>query len=1105
MAQQIVIEVPGTKISELERTSSVSRTDVTPVVQNDETKQAEIGQIADFVKSELGSAALKNESDFATPASVASASQASQARDDAQNERIDNVEFGLFSIANGADKSFATYAEMIGYVPTEANVSVRNNDPNPDLRGTYIWDGSNYTRSYDALDLSKDYINLKTSPLFSSLIASLNTLDKTITSDANLTLREVSKMLIKSVKNTSETNKLTVAIDNNSENSASIVLLPNESVSNNVQTDLWSKLSMNSADFTKVVVASTNGWRIQYQYYAYAFDKAVDQYNVFDKNAIFESRTQNNLETASNIAISSHGGGYLQFYVPTSVLTSAGLPNNAEAADGYLILRIAQSDIFAIQRNSTLTKNIDEILLNKGSLVVDFTGNHTSTLETYVLEKPKVLDVTNLDFKQYIADVKNSTGVALTNQPIELKVNFNYGEVASNEHLIVLDESGNEYECQFGDEYHVNHRFDKSTGFYADGSLRSGTIVIYDSLAINEKKSYVVRAYQQVVRDSIKPELVFDSVNNRYSIDFDGFTYYFTKDNSYYLKSIVNGSTTHNIKYSTRIRAFDLSSYVFLGDSSIKLVSSGDNFVEVETVVYNQAVSTLAANQLKARTRTKIFKAGKVKIETAIICQNLIDGTAICGLMGEIYNSDVTSNAGSTNPVTASLSDFYRTLTYSKNGKVNILPLYYHGDNNRGDTVAYGPIRDMYLGQVLTTSYYQCRIGFTQEPTSDSANMWDYEKNWAFVHGFLIDLKSNLTDPKSICDRAYNQVTGFLGTGQRIAVTRRAILSRMAEYVSGADEWWEDFYAPASNDTLKMYAAKIVSALAFNSGSIDEIYTQFIASTSERFGTNLGTAWKNGTFSLSFGTRNTIPPLQWLYFYYLKNGDTVKVDALKALIQPLATEFVIYYNSKGGIGNVGSGSDVGAGNIILAGYRVLALAYKMGLDTDNSIKTVIDNLLTNVHSNYQICKNYVNDAKSARYTQTIWLHYHAFAIYSYVIGNKLMNYENSIDVQSWLLANINGNGMPKDMQANQAESRRGGRNTLAFMTAPFLFTKSNSGINAVSEMFKQLDLEEKGEVSNVPIFGFKRFTQESVDSDTVMTAEAFADIWLNFYFEQATY
>ncbi|MEG8267176.1 hypothetical protein MKR65_13190 [Acinetobacter baumannii] len=59
MAQQIVIEVPGTKISELEKASSISRNDVTPVVQDDETKQAEIGQIADLVISELGSAALK--------------------------------------------------------------------------------------------------------------------------------------------------------------------------------------------------------------------------------------------------------------------------------------------------------------------------------------------------------------------------------------------------------------------------------------------------------------------------------------------------------------------------------------------------------------------------------------------------------------------------------------------------------------------------------------------------------------------------------------------------------------------------------------------------------------------------------------------------------------------------------------------------------------------------------------------------------------------------------------------------------------------------------------------------------------------------------------
>lgn len=159
MAQQIVIEVPGTKISELEETSSVNENDVLPVVQNDETKKAPLKQIALLVKAGLGSAALKNESDFATPASVASASQASQARDDAQNERIDNVEFGLVSIANGSDRSFATYAEMVAYVPPNANVTVRNNDTDPALKGTYIWTGTAYVPGYDPLDAAIEYVN----------------------------------------------------------------------------------------------------------------------------------------------------------------------------------------------------------------------------------------------------------------------------------------------------------------------------------------------------------------------------------------------------------------------------------------------------------------------------------------------------------------------------------------------------------------------------------------------------------------------------------------------------------------------------------------------------------------------------------------------------------------------------------------------------------------------------------------------------------------------------------------------------------------------------------------------------------------------------------
>lgn len=184
MAQQtIVIEVPGTPISELETTSSVAAKDVLPIVQDGETKKVPLEQVADLVKTGLGSAAFKKASDFATPTALNNVAQASQIRDDAQNERIDNVEFGLASMANGSDKSFATYAEMLAYVPPEANVSVRNNDPDPTLRGTYIWNGTSYSRGYDPLDFveagvkkSLSYTDQQVGALFEP---NLNIFDKT--------------------------------------------------------------------------------------------------------------------------------------------------------------------------------------------------------------------------------------------------------------------------------------------------------------------------------------------------------------------------------------------------------------------------------------------------------------------------------------------------------------------------------------------------------------------------------------------------------------------------------------------------------------------------------------------------------------------------------------------------------------------------------------------------------------------------------------------------------------------------------------------------------------------------------------------------------------
>ncbi|MBO2842465.1 pyocin knob domain-containing protein [Acinetobacter baumannii] len=160
MAQIISIEVPGTKISELEQASNVKAEDFLPVVQDGETKKAPFSHVADMVKAGLGSAASKDASEFATPSAVTSVAQESQQRDDAQNERIDDVEFKIALAQSGVEASFDSYAAMLAYTPSKANVSVRvNNDLDNTKVGTYTWTGSEYKKGFDLAQYLLNIVN----------------------------------------------------------------------------------------------------------------------------------------------------------------------------------------------------------------------------------------------------------------------------------------------------------------------------------------------------------------------------------------------------------------------------------------------------------------------------------------------------------------------------------------------------------------------------------------------------------------------------------------------------------------------------------------------------------------------------------------------------------------------------------------------------------------------------------------------------------------------------------------------------------------------------------------------------------------------------------
>lgn len=164
MANQIIINVPGKPISELESTSNVSLKDVLPVVQDGETKKAPLEQVADLVKAGLGSAAFKNVADFATPTSVSEVNQASQMRDDAQNERLERMEYAIYLFQNnGVFKAYRTKALMLSdesNIPINSIVSVVNDPDNNaeinDINGEYHYDGNDFYKLEDnVLELIK--------------------------------------------------------------------------------------------------------------------------------------------------------------------------------------------------------------------------------------------------------------------------------------------------------------------------------------------------------------------------------------------------------------------------------------------------------------------------------------------------------------------------------------------------------------------------------------------------------------------------------------------------------------------------------------------------------------------------------------------------------------------------------------------------------------------------------------------------------------------------------------------------------------------------------------------------------------------------------------
>ncbi|WP_049141703.1 hypothetical protein, partial [Klebsiella michiganensis] len=118
-----------------------------------------------------------------------------------------------------------------------------------------------------------------------------------------------------------------------------------------------------------------------------------------------------------------------------------------------------------------------------------------------------------------------------------------------------------------------------------------------------------------------------------------------------------------------------------------------------------------------------------------------------------------------------------------------------------------------------------------------------------------------------------------------------------------------------------------------------------------------------------FISRTITPVVWWLYKLAVKNGDTAKQAALKTAIGNLANTAKIQYG----------GTQNGNSNFYAAAFRLWAMAYAVGLDTDGSYKTNmdrIDTLYTDATATgFASVKNIITDNKNESVSAARYLAY----------------------------------------------------------------------------------------------------------------------------------
>lgn len=819
-----------------------------------------------------------------------------------------------------------------------------------------------------------------------------------------------------------------------------------------------------------------------------------------DRTDYFGAYTPSTLFSGSTRGITYEAStGSLIVALMNTDITTAGYPLTSAGVIQYAVEKLS-GYVFSQLTANAVTRPFSN-LFRASAGAVSLTTDAAVTL-TGNFYGAKMSSDNSSTYQRYESTVKNNSGTATGLRPVKLKYKFKAGEVPNDKCIVVTDTTGKVYPCQWAGERDFNPRRGRTLSYWGDDSLRSGELLIMDSLAAGEVKKYIIKAFPTEQFASSVNHTVQETNSSFLVTADDGTQVRFDSVVGWLPYKLTRDAMTYTaICQQLLIRLSGGAWSIFATtyqDAKYTIISDGPVFTEIETTFTNGVAGDnqeIAAGLLKFTYRTKIFRNGYIQIDAAVRLATDMPANVLFGCMTRIQ---MNSTAVKT------IRNEYNAI-WTDNAMPRSVSIRVAGGDVIRDEAEAATLgnRPPVAGLTANASYVRFDGGWQAGATYGAAKTTlGAPKNWTWTVGFSINLNEPVTDNVSLSDVEMNPVVGFASQSSVYPRVRQAaLMSRLGNVISGLASWNKRDASATdnANGAFNTVAGDIVQLLHLRTGTFAGVYAKFQAWALAQYGgagiASIHLGAPEAYQSLQFASRLVLPQLWWLYQLAVMEGDAAKQTELKTAIDRMASDC---YAAFGGVGKANS-------NFYAAAFRAWAMAVATGTDPAGNYTAAMDMVDGQFSSPTYFAgvKNIITDNVVENVPKRMYLHYQMYAWNNYLVGCRIAGRRPVLDMTAFALNAISGYGGLREIDYCAAESRRGVPSTVAFMLYPLLHAGDNSCLEAAERMMDAFD-EYAGANTNgqIKLWDLDYYSVVSTNfSDYTFACNIMADAWLQWWAE----